>query len=182
MGIKQYFQKVILKRSDSPREKKFYSFDTARSVGIVFPVIDEASEETFKILKEALKKYAIPFSGVAVEATKIPVNMFWCISSPNMTVINKKDINWLGMLSNEENISSFLATRYDIAVNMSADPDDFTCKYLIRRTAASFKIGYGQKDDPAYDMVIRPDEGDDSFTQKELAEEIVHLLSSIKSK
>ncbi|MCI2081673.1 MAG: hypothetical protein LKK19_00380 [Bacteroidales bacterium] len=181
MSLKHYFQKIILKRGEPPREKKFHSFDTARSVGIVFPVMDEQSEEAFNVLRNALKKYSIPFDGLAIESSKSPVNMFWCISNPNITVINRKEVNWMGMISNEENISGFTGFNYDLAINMSVD-DSFTCRYVIRRMRASFKIGLGTRNDPTYDMVIQPHGEDATFTQLELAEEIVLYLSTIKSK
>ena len=181
ISIRHYIQKLILKRSDTPKEKKFYSFDTATSVGIILPVMDEETEDAFAVLRQALKKRNIPHTGIAIEVSKKPIEMVWCISDPGMTVINKKEINWIGLISDEQDAMRFLNTDYDIVINLSVD-DNFTCEYLARRAKASFKIGFCSEEDNPYDMVMKGHSDKEILTQKELAEEIVLYLSTIKSR
>lgn len=181
MPLKRYIQKLILNRSDAPREHKSYCFDTARSVGIVLPVTDENSEEAFGILKSALKKYSIPHSGIAIVCTKKPIGMFWCISDSEMTVINKNEVNWIGLLSNEQDSYRFLKHNFDIAINLSVD-GNFTAEYLTRSSRAYFKIGFGNENDNIYDMSMRGHGEKEILTQTDLANQVVQYLSTIKSR
>lgn len=177
--IYSFLREQILKRIKVEQKKEFNSFKSAKLVGIVMNLNDPTSENAYNTIKNALKINKIEHKQVVVDLDKNPQNSLWCISNPNILIINKQEVDWLGT-PKLESIEDFISTEFDILINLSTSYC-YTIDYIITSTKSKLTVGANISKKRGYDFEICNNAEAGQFTAMELSKEIINRLSSIKN-
>jgi hypothetical protein len=95
--------------------KQFYSFDTARKVGVLFLMEQSALPKDVHNFLEYLKRKRLPYFALGYYDQKENPNNF--ISTNRMSVFNKSNMNWFGKPICDS-VESFLQQNYDIVIDL----------------------------------------------------------------
>jgi hypothetical protein len=174
-SIKKWVFKRNLRKNMKTRKrtKGFFSFNTAKTVGIIFvyePLVLQAIEElkTFLSTKDIQCKALAYYSGK--EAPSKLVN------SPYISYFGKREVSWYGKcLSDEAKV--FTNQSFDILINFVTASIP-VMHYLPMLSLAKMKVGRQSYPDHPYDFVL----SDGCATPDHFVEELKHYLLTIDMK
>ncbi|MDR2937649.1 MAG: hypothetical protein LBU92_01755 [Prevotellaceae bacterium] len=178
MGVvAQWFRQHALasKQRRLVRNKRFHSFDTAKTVGLVFKmeknVVPPEVLSTVKFLKE---KGITCFSIGYYDEKELPEGF---LGTASVSVFCKKDLSWYGRPASDD-VNRFLQQDYDIVIDLCREADVFPVQYVVSATHASMTIGGVQYARCPYDLII---DAQKSCSLDGYVEQIKHYLSIINN-
>jgi hypothetical protein len=176
-GIKARIGKYILGQNlkKHERRKQFHTFESARTVGILFDATDQQNYEAARNFAKFLTERKIRLYGLGYADTK-EVSTFYSYYT-GFNFYTKKDINWKGIPSNH-NVNDFINEPLDILIDLSL-AENFSLAYIQALSKASFKIGMFGKNDKRYDFMI---DIKSNPTAEFLADQVRHFLHMFQPK
>jgi hypothetical protein len=153
--MRNWFRKyaIVSRKKRLVRDKRFHSFDTAKTVGIVFKVEEGMiPPEVFSVRKFLLKKN-IQCSVVGYCDSKALPEELSHITS--LDLFTKQELNWYGRPI-AENVNKFLQNSYDIVIDLCRDEEryPYPLKYIVSTVQASMIIGGVLYPRCPYDLVV----------------------------
>lgn len=171
--IRDRFLKKI--SAGSVRQKKYTSIENASLIGLMFEI--EGPDEFRRIVKFAENIEKKNSKVICMGVTNYKEVPDYCKFTLTYHYVAGKNSNWLG-IPEKISIDDFVHTKFDILINLSANPV-FTLEYINILSAASLKAGvFNQKTSPYYDLMISVEPG---ITQTKLYDYFIHYLETIKS-
>ncbi len=177
MGVAQWFRRYAIasRQKHLVRNKRFHSFDTAKTVGLVFKldkdVIPPVVLSTMKYLMgKGIKCFAIGYYDVKI----LPENI---INTSTISVFCKKDLNWYDRPIVDD-VDRFLQQGYDIVIDLCREAEVFPLQYIVSSVQASMVIGGVQYARCPYDLII---DAQKVCTLDGYVEQIKHYLSIINN-
>lgn len=153
--MRNWFRKyaIVSRKKRLVRNKRFHSFDTAKTVGIVFKV-DEGMvpPEVFSTQKFLLRK-SIQCSAIGYcDSKTLPEELS---RQKHIELFTKQDLNWYGRPI-AENVNKFLQRSYDIVIDLCRDEEKYPypLKYIVSTVQASMLIGGVLYPRCPYDLVV----------------------------
>ena len=174
--IKQKIGKSVLNKNMKSHERKkvFHTFNTAKTVGLLFDATDHQNYEIARSFAKFLTEKKIRIFGLGFADSKEVMSFYQYYTGFNFFTI--KDSNWQGIPSNH-NINDFIKEPLDILIDLHLN-DNFSLEYINSMSKASFKIGKLHPDTNRYDFMI---DISTSPTADYLCEQIKHYLSIINN-
>lgn len=177
MGVAQWFRKYAIssRQKHLVRNKRFHSFDTAKTVGLVFKLSkDEIPPVVLATMKFLMKK-GINSSAIGYyDAKMLPENI---ISTSSIAFFCKKDLNWYDRPIADD-VERFLQQGYDIVIDFCREAEVYPLQYIASSVQASMIIGGVQYPHCPYDLII---DAQQVCTLDGYAEQIKHYLSIINN-
>lgn len=158
--IKRFFQKKELKKNlkNNNRYVEFQSVESAKKIGVIYIVEDEAS---YIRIDNWLKKLAAAGKEVRVVGYHHSDNVpHYCIPKLKHEYYSKKDVNWYGKPI-RPSLKDFVEEPFPILIDLTMD-ENFTTKYILSLSKSSMKVGKkneGMED--FYDFMISLNEEHD---------------------
>lgn len=148
------YLKLELKDHVRDRMPNKFSFNQAKTVGIIF---DATNAEDFELIKRYVQFLRESRKKVKVlgyyPSKRIPEMTY---SKLEYDFFSQKEINWLGKPSAMV-IQNFISEEYDVLLDLNIH-DHFPLKYVAALSKATFKVGkYSLQDVDIYDMMIDSD-------------------------
>jgi len=157
------------------RERKYYNFETAQTIGIIFNADDKQSVQSVHKLSRSLKdrKIVVYAIGYYNKKTSLDFSFLGAIVS----YFPVKDVNWYFKPINLV-ITDFCQQVFDIIIDLSTE-DHPTLKYIIGLSKAKMKLGRGDvKHTAIYDLLINVQQDSDV---EQYISQLSHYLTTIKS-
>ena len=177
-----WFKKIVvkislfilrLKMKSIKRDKAFFNFESAKTVGIIFDATHQDLYLKARSFIAALKKKGIKVKALGYVGSKEAITYFRPHESIEFFSINNS--NWHYMPKNLE-VKEFMNSEFDMLINLSLD-EYIPLKYIIGLTNAKIKLGKYLKDIELYDFILQIEEGKSlDFYIKQL----VHYMSVIR--
>lgn len=128
------------------RQRQIVNLSEAKSVGLLYNVLDE---ETYNIVDAFAKKLKQENRYVHVLGfVDLKYTPPFIIPTLATDFFIKKDINWYGKPNNQF-VKSFIEQDFDIFINLSMQ-DNYTLQYICGLSKAKFKVGTSYKDNSEY--------------------------------
>lgn len=165
--IKRFFQEKALNKKGEDRNKKFLNLSQIKTCGFIINSKEEFVINTVSILENYLSSNEINSKGLYINCTgKKETNKFK--NNKNVKYIDIKEINWFGV-PNKEIIQDFLEEPFDVLFDLSNLYTNYTHKYILTHSQASFIIGFHKENTEFYDLTL-------NFADKQMnnTDEIVH--------
>jgi len=176
-NIKEGIGRKILKikTKSLERNKQAFSFDKARTAGILLNAKDvKTFELTQTFIKFIRSKDIETLSFGYVDDEKVISAYDYQIGMDHFT---KKQLNWynkpIGL-----SIEQFISKEFDILIDLTLD-EFFPVQYIVGISRAKFKVGRFISDNSYYDMMIDIEKKN---TLEYLIEQITHYLLLINPK
>ncbi|MDR3366596.1 MAG: hypothetical protein LBO71_06485 [Prevotellaceae bacterium] len=178
-GMRNWFRKyaIVSRKKRLVRVKRFHSFDTAKTVGIVFKVEDGmVPPEVFAmrsfLLKKKVKCAAIGYC----DSKTLPEELAHVAS---LDLFTKQELNWYGRPV-AENVNKFLQGSYDIVIDFCRDGEryPYPLKYIVSTVQASMIIGGVLYPRCPYDLVVDAQQVCDTSGY---VEQVKHYISIINN-
>ncbi|MDR0711970.1 MAG: hypothetical protein LBF67_06470 [Prevotellaceae bacterium] len=153
--MRNWFRKyaIVCRKKRLVRNKRFHTFDTAKTVGIVFKVEGcMIPPEVFAMQKFLLNK-TIQCAAIGYSDSKtLPYELSHTYS---LDLFTKQDVNWYGRPI-AENVNKFLQSSYDIVIDLCRDEEryPYPLKYIVSTVQASLIIGGVLYPRCPYDLVV----------------------------
>lgn len=164
-------------RTKNNREPKVYTYDNAKTMGILYDVVDKNTH----LQVAEFAKLVQSLHG------DIHVTMLGFLDNPDLqqalpqTVktdfYGVEDFSWSGKLQ-KGSAYDFIGTKYDILLDITTQ-DSYPLLYVLMASVASYKVGRFVEEDMRYDLMIDTQE-DNSISN--LITQINVYLSKIKTK
>ncbi len=177
MGIVQWFRRhaITSRRKRLVRSKHFHSFDTAKTVGLVFKVEKGAVPPEVMSTMKYLTRKNVNCSMIGYCDEKIlPEGI---VSTSSASIFCKKDLSWYGKPISEE-VNRFLQQNYDIVIDFCREVNVYPVQYIVSTVRASMIIGGVQYAHCPYDLII---DAQKVCTLDGYVEQIKHYLSIINN-
>jgi hypothetical protein len=154
-GMRNWFRKyaIVSRKKRLVRNKQFYSFDTAKTVGIVFKVEEGVvPPEVFSmrsfLLKRKVQCWAIGYCDSKVLPDELK-NLY------SLELFTRADLNWYGRPVSE-NVNKFLQGSYDIVIDLCREVEKYPypLKYIVSTVQASMIIGGVLYPRCPYDLIV----------------------------
>jgi len=179
MGISQWFMRyaIVSKQKRLVRNKRFHSFDTAKTVGLVFKLDKDAKAVLPEVLstRKFLIKKGIECSAIGYYDGKVLPESI--AGNSSISIFTKKELNWYGRPISGD-VDRFLQQGYDIVIDFCREAEVFPVQYVVSSVQTSMIIGGVQYAHCPYDLII------DAQLQCSLSgyvEQIKHYLSIINN-
>ena len=152
--IGNYMLKQELQSFTRNRKANKFSFDSCKTVGILF---DATNAEDYEIVKRYvlyLREFRKKVNVIGFFDTKQMPPMTY--SKLEYDFFSQKEINWMGKPAGII-IQNFINEEYDLLIDLNVH-DHFPLKYISALSKARFKVGkYTENDTDMYDMMIDAD-------------------------
>lgn len=157
-NIQQFFinSEINKELAHSDREKKFNSFDKARSIGILYKVGEEKDQIEFSafVLRLQNEKKEVKSMGL-VKYKDIP---HYCYPKLYYDYITTRNINLIRKPTGEK-VTDFINKDFDILINFDTE-DDISLKYIAGFSKAKCKVGiFNESHQAIYDLMINIEKG-----------------------
>ncbi len=174
--IKLKFGYYILKKKIkfSRRQKAFFNFDSAKSIGILFDASHQDSYLIAKSFMANLNNKKINVEALGYVKNKEAISYF--PYHKGITFFSLKETNWF-YKPNFSNIEDYTKKNFDILIDLSL-ADLLQIKFIIGLSTAKLKIGRGIVNQEFYDIIISVNQ-DKSL--HEFIELINHYMSVLKN-
>lgn len=155
--IKKYYQRKaigkVVQRSNRP--VKGISFNSAKYIGILYPIEEEKSYVVLSAYVDKLMAAGKTLRIVGYHDNKyVP---FFCIPKLKYDFFCQKEQNWVG-IPNAPFVEEFVNEPFDMLVDLSLKPM-FPLTYILAKSAARFKVGSRcAEKEPYLDMMIELNE------------------------
>lgn len=159
------------------RSVKFYNYDTAESLAIIFKL---ESEDQLKLIRQYLKfvkdehsiKKVMAFAYVDQKEAPNYVQ-----SRIDFEFFTRKDCNWQQKPAGIS-VNNFTTEPFDIIIDLS-EGGVIPLKHILVNSFSKFRIGrHSEKNESLYDFML---EVKGAFNTKEFLEQVNHYLTLIKS-
>jgi hypothetical protein len=178
MGIMaQWFRRyaIVSKQKRLVRNKRFHSFETAKTVGLVFKVEKNALPPEVLSTMKFLTNKRINCSLIGYyDGEVLPESI---INSSQMSVFTKKELSWYGRPIADD-VTRFLQSGYDIVIDFCRQPEVYPIQYIVSTVQASMIIGGVLYAHCPYDLII---DAQQICTPEKYVEQIKHYLSIINN-
>jgi hypothetical protein len=174
MFFKESRQKKALRRIDTERVVHFKPLTEVKEVGVIFDINEENIIDAIKKFAEYLDNKSIKFHALALNFTKAQFPDDFV--DFRIKIINRQSINKIG-LPVDDLIFGFAAQNLDLYIDLSMEYN-FTCDYISRLSAASFKVGRCGYESNPFDLVLS---SDPQGGAKHFLDSVIHYLTSIRS-
>ena len=175
----QWFRKYTIARKLKylVRNKHFHSFDTAKTVGLVFKLRKDAAAVLPEVLStiKFLTKKGIECAAVGYYDDVVLPERLMSVSSAS--IFTKKELNWYGRPVSEE-VDRFLHRGYDIVIDFCREAEIFPVQYIVSSVQTSMIIGGVLYAHCPYDLII---DAQQRCTLGGYVEQIKHYLSTINN-
>ena len=153
-SIKNWFyNKSLLKASNSIKRKKNMNLDRAKSIGILFDANDLAKRKSILQYATQLKKIGkkvklLGFIDIADQDAQFSFSFF-----------SKKEISWANCPKGEQ-VTAFLANSYDLFININPSPNLISDFIAVAVNAGQIKTGSLSRTDRIckYNQLLRIEE------------------------
>lgn len=175
-NIKQRLGESILHKKVKlqKRQRAFFNFDTARSVGIIFDATIQDSYLVAKSFMASLRRKKIDVYALGYVKNQEAIAYF--PYHKGIDFFSIKNTNWHYKPSNPS-VDQFYTRPFDMLIDLSLS-DQLQLKYIIGLSKAKFKLGRDTHTDNFYDFVIRLDK---HKSLEDYIEIINHYMSVIKN-
>jgi len=174
--VSNYFKKRLFSYYQKQRRNaKIQTFNNSKSVGILWNPVDDASTETYEILRKTLKDRGLRALGFAHIDSKREKDTFVTISHSGFS--DNINVSWSGRPKTGEGIQ-FLQEQFDILIDLSIQKV-LALQYILVHSPATFKVGWESSEYNYYDLNI------DIKNKPEcryLMEQIVYYLENINGR
>ncbi|NPA45226.1 MAG: hypothetical protein GXO49_06820 [Chlorobi bacterium] len=167
MGIKNIFISRNLKKVK--RKIQFHNFETAKKIGLLYPVIDVETDKIVKKYAKELNNFELQTLGFVFNHEQLG-NPY--LGQGNSHYFTEKHFSKLGKIK-ETCISDFVNNEFDILINLSQE-NNFYIDYVFGLSKAHFKVS-GIKDCKYSDFNI-----DKSKNLNHFIEQVNKYLNIIK--
>ncbi len=133
MGLKNIFISRNLKKVK--RKVQFHNFETAKKIGLLYPVNDAKTDKIVKNYAEELTNFDIKTLGFVFNPEQIG-NPY--LGQSNSHYFTEKHFSKLGKIK-ETCISDFINNEFDILINLSQE-NNFFIDYVFGLSKAHFKV------------------------------------------
>ena len=157
------------------RNAHLQNLSTAKNVGILWNPSDEASIETYELLRKVLKEKGIRTSGLAYIDSKREKETLATVYHSGF--IRKKDVSWVGKPDNGE-IDQFMALKYDIIIDLTIKKV-VALQYILIHADSRLKVGWKANDYNFYDLDIDVSANPNC---KYLMDQVIFYLEKIQDK
>jgi hypothetical protein len=135
----------------SVRDKKFISFEKARSIGILYKVGEEKDQIEFSDFVNRLKNEKKEIKALGLLKYKdIP---HYCYPKLSYDYITTRNINWMKKPTGEK-VTDFIAKEFDILINFDTTLNP-SLNYIAGMSHAKCKVGwFCESNKIIYDLMI----------------------------
>lgn len=156
------------KQKKNPRKKEFHNLESAKSIGILFDMLDDKNHSVAKKFSEDLlqKGYKIETVGW-IDADELPD---FGVAQKILFYTNK-DVKWNGEPISEE-LSNFANKKFDLLFILT-ESDHISIKYLTHISKAACKVGSLTDNCEHLDLMI--DQGKNKSLDKLISESLKYL-------
>ena len=151
MFVKRHFYNVRLQKDKPklPRQQRWFKFDSATYVGILFSVSDLDWESQIRAFTAFLGTKQIRYAVMGYAKRPVPdVNISYC------QFFNNKQISWLDTPKRNTPLFDFMREPFDMLINCCSADYRFM-HYVTLLSPASFRIGTKhQGKDLPYDLML----------------------------
>ncbi|GHT15871.1 hypothetical protein AGMMS4956_16850 [Bacteroidia bacterium] len=148
---------ILLKRSirrrnrNLLRNKKIQSFDTARSIGVLFYVEEGDIPQDVKNFLTFLRQKRILYFALGYYNNRdIPANLY---VTNKVVVFDKTELNWYGKPESDR-VEAFLAENYDIVIDLHRKSFVKSLHYAASCVNTSLLVGGHLYENCPYDLII----------------------------
>jgi len=174
--VSNYFKKrLFFYYQKQQRNAKIQTLNNSKSVGILWNPVDEASIETYELLRKTLKDKGIRTVGLAHINSKGEKDTFATIAHSGFS--NNVNVSWAGRPKSGDG-EQFMQEQFDILIDLSIRKV-LALQYILVHSEATFKVGWESSEYNYYDLNI------DVSVKPEcryLMEQIVYYLENINGK
>ena len=133
------------------RFRKIVNLNEARSIGILYNLVDENSYRIIEGIVGKLQQTGKEVKAVGLVRNKSMVNRF--LPKLSYDFLTRKDINWFGKPTGIR-VRDFIQRDWDILIDLSLDNNQ-SLKYIAGLSNARLKVGPSGKDkEHYYDFMI----------------------------
>ncbi|MDR0692727.1 MAG: hypothetical protein LBF69_06795 [Prevotellaceae bacterium] len=157
-----------------PRRKRFFNFNTAKKIGILFAYQKEMNEEVYNLI-EYFKSKNIKVDVLCYYNEKeFPENF---VMRPPANVFCRRDVNWYGrpLL---DHVFEFIKTPFDILIDFNLNDAPVT-NYIVTLSVAKMKVGRNAYPGNSYDFVLSTV---DKIDHHLFVEQLKHYMVTIDMK
>ena len=134
------------------RPKKNNSLSTARSIGLLYYIADEAVYKTVEAFIQSLNEKQKKVRVICYTDTKRVPHYF--IPKLTQDIITRKDLNWYRKPT-KGFVQEFIGEKFDLLLDLSLS-DYFPLKYIAALSEASLKVGrFNEDHTDYYDLMIQ---------------------------
>jgi hypothetical protein len=176
-GLGKWLRRRAIRRRQKSiiRNKRFHSFDTAKSIGIVFKMEGNELPAELQATMKFLSKKRINFFAIGYYDHKEMHHSF--INTAHVSVFSKMDLNWYGKPRAVE-VETFLHQGYDIVIDFCREDNVYPIQYITSAVQASMVIGGVYYPRCPYDLII---DAQKVCNTAGYVEQIKHYLSIINN-
>jgi len=177
MGMAQWFRRCAIasRQKYRVRNKRFHSFNTATTVGLVFKLEkDVLPAEVIAMMKFLQRKHISCSLLGYYDGDALPASI---INTSMVSVFTRKELSWYGRPVADD-VKRFLHKGYDIVIDFCRQPDVYPIQYIVSTVHASMIIGGVQYARCPYDLIV---DAQQVCTPEQYVQQIRHYLSVINN-
>ena len=157
------------------REKDIFNFQTAQTMGIVFPATDAWDMNVLDSFIRTAKSHNITVHAIGYVDDKVLHNKYK--DSKQAAFLTKNELSFWGF-PNSDKYREFTSQKYDILIDFSSFPNIVT-SYISAKTNAKMKIARDLDETRnIFDFLIKVDS---NIKQQDFFNQITHYLTTINS-
>lgn len=152
-------------------------------IGFAYNIRSAESGEVLKQIIDCISGQDISYKGLIIESKrnaykKILVAIPEIGENPNLTIITKNYLSWMG-IPDIHRTAKFFSNVYDLFINFNSR-SDFKFDYITKRAKSKFSIGMRSSALSLYSMVL---EGEYKRTldEVEYVKQVFHYVKAIKA-
>ena len=171
--IAQWFRRraVANRQKHLVRNKRIHSFDTAKTVGLVFKMDkDTLPPEVLSTMRFLIGK-GITCSSIGYYSGNVLPDSV--IATSSISLFTKAELSWYGRPISDD-VDRFLQQHYDIVIDFCREAEVYPVQYIVSSVQAAMVIGGVQYRDCPYDLII---DAQKVGTLEDYVEQIKHYLS-----
>ncbi|MDR1023212.1 MAG: hypothetical protein LBL94_08090 [Prevotellaceae bacterium] len=154
-GMRNWFRKhaIVSRKKRLACSKRFHSFDTAKTVGIVFRVEEGVVPPEIFSMQKFLLKRKVQSSAIGYcDSKALPEELK---NTSSLEIFTRQDLNWYGRPV-AENVNKFLQKTYDIVIDFCRESEGYPypLKYIVSTVQASMIIGGVLYPRCPYDLIV----------------------------
>lgn len=174
--VSNYFKKRLFDDYQKQRRNaKIQTFNNSKSIGILWNPVDEASVETYELLRKTLKDKGIRAVGIAHIDSQREKDTFATIAHSGFS--NNVNVSWAGRPKTGDG-AQFIQEQFDILIDLSIQKV-LALQYILVHSTSTFKVGWQSSEYNYYDLNIDVSEKPQC---RYLMEQIVYYLENINGK
>ncbi|MDR1415907.1 MAG: hypothetical protein LBJ57_00645 [Prevotellaceae bacterium] len=178
--MRNWFRKyaIVSRKKRLVRSKRFHSFDTAKTVGIVFKVEEGVVPPEVFLMRKFLLNKKVKCTAIGYcDSKALPEEL--AKSKSSLELFTRQDLNWYGRPV-AENVNRFLQGTYDIIIDFCREAEGYPypLKYIVSTVQASMIIGGVLYPRCPYDLIVDAQQVCDTSGY---VEQVRHYISIINN-